>query len=249
MPGRLPATYRELMTSVRQITVPACLCAGAYGLVIRPRLLRWGATAAEVRHPYPGADLIPGGRRIATMAVTIGAPRSQVWPWLVQMGCNRAGWYSWDRLDNGAIPSADRIHPEWQDVSVGDHLPATSSGLVWFEIAALEPERFLALRSALDVRRRRSFDTNGKWPRFYSYSTWCFLLDELPGLRTRLVVSGYARSNPRALTATLDVMFWEPVHWLMQTRQFANLRQRTERGREAPTDTLAMATAVAAAVG
>ena len=44
-------------------------------------------------------------------------------------------------------------------------------------------------------------------------------------------------------------MFWEPVHWLMQTRQFANLRQRTERGREAPTDTLAMATAVAAAVG
>lgn len=233
MPGTLPATYGELMTSVRQITVPACLCAGVYGLVIRPRLLRWGATPVEVHQPYPGAGLIPGGRRVATMAVTIGAPRAQVWRWLVQMGCNRAGWYSWDRLDNDANPSADRIHPEWQDVSVGDHLPSTSSGQVWFEIAELEPERFLALRSALDLRHGRSFDTNTKPPRFCSYSTWCFLLDELSGPRTRLVVSGYARSNPRALTATLDVLLWEPVHWLMQTRQFANLKRRAERDFEA----------------
>src|SRR5690242_2553131 len=67
MPGRPRATYRERMTSVRQITVPACLCAGAYGLLIRPRLRRWGATAAEVHQPYPGAELIPGGRRTATM--------------------------------------------------------------------------------------------------------------------------------------------------------------------------------------
>jgi hypothetical protein len=222
----------NLVTNFRRICLPACLFAGAYGVLIRPRMLRWGTTPAEADGAYPGADLIPGGQRIATMAVTIDAPPSQVWPWLVQMGCNRAGWYSWDRLDNNAAPSADRIHPEWQDVSVGDHLPSTSSGQVWFEIAALEPERFLALRSALDLRRGRSFDTCTKRPRFYSYSTWCFLLDELPGLRTRLVVSGYARSNPRALTAILDVLFWEPVHWLMQTRQFANLRRRTERRRE-----------------
>jgi len=249
MPGRSGATYRERMTSVRQITVPACLCAAAYGLFIRPRLLRWGATAAEVHDTYRGAELIPGGQRTATMAVTIDAPRSRVWPWLVQMGFNRAGWYSWDRLDNRGIPSADRIHPEWQDVSVGDHLPATSSGQTWFEIAALEPERFLALRSALDLRRGRSFDTNGKWPRFCSYSTWCFLLDELPGRRTRLVVSGYARSNPRPLTAILDVVFWEPVHWLMQTRQFAILRRRAERDLQPAADNSLLAdAAVPAAV-
>ena len=53
---------------------------------MRPRLMRWGASDAEVAEPYPGADLVPEGKRAATMAVTIGAPPEQVWPWLVQMG-------------------------------------------------------------------------------------------------------------------------------------------------------------------
>src|SRR5688572_15076666 len=99
---------------------------GAYALVVRPRLVRWGATNEAVVGPYPGAEIIPGGQRSSsTMAVTIDAPPSEVWPWLVQMGCGRAGWYSWDRLDNWGLPSAERIHPEWQNVSVGHRLPAT----------------------------------------------------------------------------------------------------------------------------
>jgi hypothetical protein len=56
------------------------------------------------------------------MAATIEVPPSQVWPWLIQMGCDRAGWYSWDRLDNAGVSSADLIHPEWQQIAVGDHL-------------------------------------------------------------------------------------------------------------------------------
>ena len=70
----------------------------------------------------PGADLVPGGERAATMAVTIDAPPDQVWPWLVQLGWDRAGWYSWDRLDNAGRPVRTRVHPEWQDLAVGDHL-------------------------------------------------------------------------------------------------------------------------------
>ena len=86
-----------------------------YLAVVRPRLLRWGATDDEARRPYPGAGLIPGSTRSATMAVTIDAPPSRVWPWLAQMGTNRGGWYSWDRLDKsgataqtGFIPSGRR---------------------------------------------------------------------------------------------------------------------------------------------
>src|SRR5450755_2528007 len=94
--------------------------AGGYGALLRPRLRRWRATDAEVAAPYPGAHLVPGGKRGATMATTIDAPPSQVWPWLVQMGCDRAGWYSWDRLDHGGISSQTRIHPEWQHIQVGD---------------------------------------------------------------------------------------------------------------------------------
>jgi proline iminopeptidase len=203
------------------------VCVGAYALVVRPRMLRWGAVDEELRQPYPGADLIPGGRRGATMAVTIDAPPSRVWPWLLQMGCNRAGWYSWDRLDNGGRASAERIHPEWQELRLGDRLASTPKGNAWFEVAALDRERFIGLRASLDLRGR-PFDPRGPRPRFYIDALWGFHLKELPGARTRLVVSGYASGRPQLVRKLADSIFWEPAHWVMQTRQFANLKRRTE---------------------
>jgi proline iminopeptidase len=71
----------------------ACLAAVLYAFVLRRRLVRWGATDGEVARPYPGADLVPDGTRASTMAVTIEAPPAEVWPWLVQMGGDRGGWY------------------------------------------------------------------------------------------------------------------------------------------------------------
>jgi proline iminopeptidase len=85
------------------------------------------------------------------------------------MGCNRAGWYSWDRLDNGGVPSARRIHPEWQHIEMGDHLDSIPSGNAWFEVAALQPETFLALRASFDLRGR-PFDPNCPRPRYYTDS-------------------------------------------------------------------------------
>ena len=199
-----------------------------YALAVRPRLLRSGATDEEVREQYPGADLVPGGKRGATMAVTIDAPPSAVWPWLMQMGCDRAGWYSWDRLDNAGVPSAEQVHPEWQDISVGGRMRSTPSGATWFEVAALEPERFLALRAPIDLHGGRPFDTGGLRPRLFNDSVWCFQLKELPRGRTRLVVSSYAAQRPRAALAIADFLFWEPAHWIMQRRQFANLKRRAE---------------------
>lgn len=59
------------------------------------------------------------------------------------MGTDRGGWYSWDRLDNFGRASARTIHPEWQDIAAGDHLAGTPVGSQWWEVAALDPERFL----------------------------------------------------------------------------------------------------------
>jgi Flavodoxin domain len=59
-------------------------------------------------------------------------------------------------------------------------------------------------------------------------SLWCFLLRELPGGRTRLIVSGYSAERPRALAELQNFIFWEPAHWIMQRRQFANLKRRAE---------------------
>jgi proline iminopeptidase len=173
------------------------------------------------------------------MAVTIEAPPRQVWPWLVQMGRDRAGWYSWDRLDNGGVASADRIHPEWQDMSVGDRLLSTSDGEHWFEVAALEPERFLALRATFDIRGRQ-FASGGLRPPAYTDSTWSFLLKEFPEQRTRLIVSGYGTGKPRLVQALTSFLVWEPSHWIMQHRQFTNLKRRAEREAAGSTPTAAV---------
>ncbi|HEX8972996.1 SRPBCC family protein [Oryzihumus sp.] len=209
----------------------AALKAGAAGaaylLVVRPRLLRWGATDAEVGADFPGRDIVPGGARAATMATTIDAPPARVWPWLAQMGTDRGGWYSWDRLDNFGRRSTSRLHPEWQAVEVGDRFAAKPDGSQWWEVAALEPERFLALRMSLDLRGR-PFDPAGERPARFTDSTWSFQLTELPGQRTRLVVSGYWSLRPRWLQPLMSVLVLEPSHWVMQTRQFANLKRRVE---------------------
>jgi proline iminopeptidase len=203
-------------------------------------LLRWGATDREVREVYPGRDLIPDGVRSATMAVTIDAPPERVWPWLVQMGTDRGGWYSWDHLDNFGRRSADRLHPEWQQLRIGDRLAAKPDGSEWWDVAALEPGRFLGLRMSLDLRGR-PFDPAGERPRHYTDSIWGFLLEERPAGRTRLVVSGYWALRPRWLQPVLSFAVLEPSHWFMQTRQFTNLRHRAEartrdQARRAPAD-------------
>jgi hypothetical protein len=218
-----------MMVAVRFLAPGLGLAAG-YALAVRPRLVRWGATDEEVRRPYPGADLIPGGERSATMAVTIEAEPSRLWPWLVQMGTDRAGWYSWDRLDNGGAQSSWEIDPAWQEIELEDRFLSRPGGESWFEVAALEPERFLGLRASLDLRGR-PFDPKGPRPRVFSDSLWCFLLEETPDGGTRMINSGYAAANPRTLARAGDAFFWEPAHWIMQTRQWSGLRKRVEEGR------------------
>ncbi|MFD0274601.1 hypothetical protein ACFVHB_11940 [Kitasatospora sp. NPDC127111] len=197
-----------------------------HALVLRPRMLTWGATSEEVARPYPGDDLIAGAQSGSTMATTLPAPPSKVWPWLVQMGCDRGGWYSWDRLDNGGRPSTDRIVPEWQSLAVGQRLTSVPSGLAWFTVAVLVPERTLVLRDDTSVPSGRPFDpADGRGPGAFVSSVWGFHLEPADP-NTRLVVRTHGRSRPRVLTGPIDLLFWEPAHFVMQTRQFHNLRAR-----------------------
>ena len=93
-----------------------------YAVWIRPRMLTWGATRDDTKGAYPGDELVPNPDGGATIATILPAPPEQVWPWLVQMGGDRAGWYSWDWLDNNGEPSVDRIVPEWQSLEEGQRL-------------------------------------------------------------------------------------------------------------------------------
>ena len=94
--------------------------------LFRRRHLRWGASEDELRGHIPGDDVIEDASFNATRAITINAPPEKVWPWLIQIGFGRAGFYSYDLFDNAARPSADRIIPEYQSPEVGDWVPMSS---------------------------------------------------------------------------------------------------------------------------
>ena len=102
-------------------------------------------TAAERFWPIEGDDILADPRAQLTHAAVIDAPPVDVWPWLLQMGCQRGGWYSWDILDNGGVRSADRIIPELQHLAVGDVLPARPVGGEGFKVLRIVPERALVL--------------------------------------------------------------------------------------------------------
>jgi hypothetical protein len=123
--------------------------------VERRSLRDWGSTAEERTRPLPGEDLVAGPTDAVTLAVGVDAPADKVWRWLVQIGADRGGWYSYDRLENLfglGIHSADEIRPELQDLAVGDRVMMIRRGWMGLAdgfglpIAVLDPPRALVLR-------------------------------------------------------------------------------------------------------
>jgi hypothetical protein len=106
-------------------------------------LRNWGSTPDEIASALPGDELCPNARIVATRSISLGSPPEQVFPWLRQMGFGRAGWYSYDVLDNLGRRSARKIVDDWQDVSTGDTIPG---GPVEFEAAIVDPPHSLVLR-------------------------------------------------------------------------------------------------------
>jgi hypothetical protein len=154
------------------------------------------ATTAERGKTLPGDDLIPQPIGAVNHAVTIHRSPHEVWPWLVQMGSGRAGWYAYDLIDNGRHPSADRILPEYQDISVGSVLPAIPGAKDVFVVAECEPERSLVLSWRLP---------NGRYQ-----TTWAFVLEQTQPDETRLIVR-WPRSiwlSPLRFAAMVRVKHW-----------------------------------------
>ena len=121
----------------------AASAGAAIGFVqARAQFRTWGTDPVEKARALPGDDLVPNAEAVDTRGIDIAAAPSDVWPWLVQMGYGRAGWYSYDQLDMNK-PSADRIVPELQDLEVGDIVPTHPGG--GFEVRDIEPGHALIL--------------------------------------------------------------------------------------------------------
>ena len=174
------------------------------------------ATTAERAKTLPGDDLIPQPIGAVNHAITIQRSPHEVWPWLVQMGSGRAGWYAYDLIDNGRHPSADRILPEYQHISAGSVFPALPGAKDVFVVAQCEPDRSLVLSWRLPDGRYQT--------------TWAFVLEQPQPDQTRLIVRGRIASGyrPYGLPQWVAMLLGRPAHFIMQRKQLLSIRRRTE---------------------
>jgi len=206
-----------------------------YALAIRPWQLRRGATDVEVRRSLPGDDLVPDPKCGYTQAVTIGAPVSEVWPWLVQIGYKRAGWYSHDWLHRlmgiaGSVDderrSAKRIIPELQDLQVGDVVEIAPG--MGYAVVGIEPEQTLILQSRVDTDKWESLPDGDPLPAKYLCSSWVWYLEEIDGRTTRLIVRVRGDNNPGLLSTLSASIPTELGSLVMQPKTLRVLKQRAE---------------------
>jgi hypothetical protein len=202
----------RILVAVAGVAASVVAIERLYSRSLRDWVLTWGATAEEAAQPLPGDDLLAHADIVATRAIGIDAPPSAIWPWLVQMGPGRAGAYTYDWIENlfGLnMHSADRIHPEWQNLRVGDVLRAREDR-PGMRVEILDPERTLSNRSE-----------TGDW-------VWTFVLVPEDG-STRLISRNRIAMKGAAAGQRLGMLVMEPGSLVMERRMLLGLKRRVER--------------------
>lgn len=194
--------------SVRRAAAVGATVSVAYLRFVRPWQLGWGATEDERGRPLPGDDLVERPTFAATRAITMRAGPADIWPWLAQVGVNRAGWYSYDLLDNLGRPSARELIPELLDIKVGDLMPMSPDGKHGIRVHALDPPCTMLWGTPGDT-------------------SWAWILDARPDGSTRVLTR--VRSKYRWLSPTIAFsMLLEFADIWMMRRMLLNLRERVE---------------------
>ena len=197
--------------------------AGVAGLQFLHTRRDWGATREEAAAVLPGDDLVPEPAEQTTQAVPIAAPAEEIWAWLVQMGQDRGGMYSYDWLENlfGLhIHTTDQVREEWQHLAVGDRVVIVSEG--WgplpdgyaFRVVRVDPPRALVLRQAP--------------PEHPWNGVWSFHVLEGTAGRCRLLARSRTEVDAR-MSARLATRIGEPVTLVMTRRMLRGIRDRAER--------------------
>jgi hypothetical protein len=189
------------------------LAAASYPLLFRRRCLTWGATPDEVALGLPGDELLADPDILSTRAVTVDAPPSSIWPWLLQMGSGRGGAYTYDWIENLfglGMQSANEVLPEFQDVKVGDEF-RLGPNRPKMRVEVLEPERMLAFRLEDET-----------W-------VWIFGLFPVDGM-TRLVSRNrIATPGASSIMRLFNLFFMEPGSLVMERKMLLGIKQRAER--------------------
>ena len=205
----------------------------AYRSVVRPKIRAMEreveASEVEADRVLPGDEVVPHPIHEVTNAITIQAPPELVWPWLVQMGYGRGGWYSYDRLDNGGMPSAQRILHEYQGIRPGEALPVGKKPDQIFPVLQVDPNRLLVLGGTSELPGGRQVDPDEMLPGGYWRGSRQFFLDKVGARTTRIITRTRVDYRPRALIWPFARLLMGPVLFLMQRKQLLNIRDRAER--------------------
>ncbi|HYB00814.1 MAG TPA: hypothetical protein VED37_11405 [Ktedonobacteraceae bacterium] len=216
---------QKTFVSVLLALAAGTVAAGGYLLVVLPWQRRWGATDEEVLRTLPSDDLIANPDIQWTRAITVKAKAATIWPWLLQIGQGRGGYYSYpwlEKLMGLRAEDADQINPAWQNLKAGDVIPAEpdDSG---YRVITVEPNRALVLGA-------QEQDKNIPWSftLLYQAFTWAFVLEEVDPESTRLIMRMRAqtRRHPLILLANLFVDFGA---FFMKRRMLLGLKQQAEK--------------------
>jgi hypothetical protein len=176
-----------------------------------------------------GDDLVRDAEYVTTRAITIQAPTEIVWPWLAPMGQGRGGFYTYDRLEQlgaAAIQSADRVMPEFQDLSIGDVVRLSPVGGP--RVAHIQPGRILVLHDIMDPRTGRSISAEAPAGAAIHWS-WSFSLTAAGDGATRLLVRTRLASTPKLLTLPARMVLLEPAHFVMERGMLLGIKRRAEQ--------------------
>lgn len=218
------------ISTCASICGPAAL-AGVYAFAVRPRFLQWGSTPEERQSAWPGDDLAPGARATSMRAITIDALPVEVWPWIVQIGQDRAGFYSYQQLENAAgahMPKVERLVPEFQHRFTGDTVwlsdPLTYGGEGKLIVGCLQENRAMILISPEDWQRQLE-------DKPIAGGTWGFILEPTADGKTRLIMRSVSNAGAFSLER-LQNYLWEVPHFIMERRMMQHIKELVEQSVE-----------------
>ena len=192
---------------------------------------RWGATDEEIPRDYPGDDLVRHPKGVYLHAITIRASAADIWKWLIQIGQDRGGFYSYELLENMIgckICNAEEIVPEYQNLKVRDIVPMHPSMGSPYVVAAMEPERYLILLQKADTATAKNQEICDDLPEKYVNMSWLFYLDERDDGTTRLISRSRNDWNNSLGNTIFYGIFGVPT-MEMDRKMLKGIKERAER--------------------
>jgi len=199
------------------------------GPILRRWYRNWGAAPGEADQHLPGDEFVPHPRSELNMAITIQAPAAKVWPWFVQLGCQRGGWYSYDLLDNGGTPSTERIIPEFQHLEIGDLVAAVPNGSFGFPVAALRENESLSLAGTINTATGKPGDPNDPELKAYFSGDQTFVIKPLDEKTSRLLFRMRIGWNPSRMNSLVNLGVVEPISFVMGRKMLRQVKRLAEK--------------------